>query len=349
MFEETRLAALLAKGCFGNPTALPARTAFAMATVEGARALHLGDLVGSLEVGKRADIAVVELNHTHQLPRFRREAGAIYSQLVYATKSTDVRDVMVNGRLLMRNRELLNLDEAVLHAEAADFARRIDSFLIAREGNLLSKLLAIGSGVIPQETFEIQVKVRLDGLDDAVARVGTPPLAVTRSSTRNQYDTYFIFKEAEGGRIRYREDEIIQPQGSVQGAYYTITLMGPVREREYDKSVVLTRARYMAPADRSLRFYREYFKPDEERQVIKRRHRFHVTYKDTEFAINLDQVESPDRAGCYLEIKSRTWSARDAQLKAELIGELLDVLGTIEEDRLKVEYIDLVGAPLATH
>jgi 5-methylthioadenosine/S-adenosylhomocysteine deaminase len=319
-----------------------------MATIEGARALHLGDLTGSLEVGKRADIAVVELNHTHQLPRFRREADAIYSQLVYATKSTDVRDVMVNGRLLMRNRELLNLDEAVLHAEAAGFACRIDSFLIAREGNLLSKLLAIGSGVIPQETFEIQVKVRLGCLDDVVARVGAPPLAVTRSSTRNQYDTYFIFKEAEGGRLRYREDEVIQPQGSVQGAFCTMTLMGPAREREYDKSVVLTRARYTAPADRSLRFYREYFKPDEERQVTKRRRRFHVIYKDTEFAINLDQVESPAQAGCYLEIKSRTWSARDAQLKAELIGELLDVLGTIEEDRLRVEYVDLVAAPPLT-
>jgi 5-methylthioadenosine/S-adenosylhomocysteine deaminase len=341
MFEETRLAALLAKGYSSAPTALPAKTALALATIEGARALHLGDITGSLEVGKRADIAVVELSHTHTIPRFQRDPDAIYSQIVYAAKSTDVRDLLVNGRPLMCDRQLLTVDERAYQAEAEDFARRIDSFLIAREGNLLSKLLAIGSGVIPQETFEIQVKAALDRLDDVLAQLEGDELNVPRSSVRVQYDTYFFFKDGEMGRLRYREDEVVSQSGEVREVFYTMTLMGPAREREYANSVVLTRSRYAAPADRSLRFYREYFEPDEEQQVIKHRQRFHIIYKDTDFAINLDQLDTPRQEGYYLEIKSRTWSARDAEHKARLIGELLDLFRVKTEHRLLgIEYVD---------
>ena len=340
MFEETRLAAFLAKGCFGDPLALPAKTALALATIEGAHALHLGHLIGSLEIGKRADIAVVELGHIHATPKFRRDPDAIYSQLVYAAKSSDVRDLLVNGQLLMRDRRLLTLDETALSALAEEFAQRIDSFLIAREGNSLSKLLAIGSGIIPQEAFEIQVKVRLDALDNALAQLAGPELTIPRSSVRDQYDTYFLFKDSERGRLRYREDEVLNEAGEVCEVFYTMTMMGPAREREYDNSVVLTRSRYAAPADRSLRFYREYFAPDEERQVVKRRQRFHIIYKETDFAINLDQLRTPEMDGNYLEIKSRTWSARDAEHKAVLIGELLDLFGAKTEDRLRIEYVD---------
>jgi 5-methylthioadenosine/S-adenosylhomocysteine deaminase len=344
MFEETRLAAFLAKGCFGDPMALPAKTAFALATIEGAHALHLGHITGSLEVGKRADIAVVELEHTHTTPKFQRDTEAIYSQLVYAAKSTDVRDLLVNGRPLMRNRKLLTLDEEELKTKATGFAHRIDSFLIAREGNLLSKLLAIGSGIIPQESFEIQVKVRLEALDDIVAQLtGTNPvLTIPRSSVRNQYDTYFLFEESEMGRLRHREDEVLDEAGEVREVFYTMTMMGPAREREYDNSIVLTRSRYAAPADRSLRFYREYFVADEEWQVTKRRQRFHIIYEDTDFVINLDQVQTSGEDRYYIEIKSRTWSARDAEHKAELIGELLDIFRVKTENVLKLEYVDLV-------
>jgi 5-methylthioadenosine/S-adenosylhomocysteine deaminase len=342
MFEEARLAALLAKGCFADPVALPAATAFAMATISGAQALHMGDITGSIEEGKRADIAVVSLDRTHQLPAFERDPDTIYSRLVYATKSTDVRDVMVNGQMLMRDRRLLTLDEEVLHAEARQFARRIDAFLAAREGSLLSKLLAIGSGVVPQETFEIQVKVRLDDVDTMLHRMRGMHLGISRPSTRNQYDTYMLFKDRQQGRLRYREDELLDDEEAVRGAYYTLTFIVPVHEKEYDHSVVLTRSRYTASADRSLRFYREYFRPDEERQVVKHRHRFHIAFQDTDFAVNLDQVTTPPDGGHFLEIKSRTWSARDADRKAQLIGELLDLIGVSAEDRLKVEYLDLV-------
>ena len=112
MFEETRLAALLAKGIGGDPTALPARDALAMATRGGARALHLSHLTGSLEPGKRADLIVLEVNRLHNVPAFEREPNAIYARIVYASKSTDVVDVLCNGRWLMRDRTLLTLREA---------------------------------------------------------------------------------------------------------------------------------------------------------------------------------------------------------------------------------------------
>src|SRR5918996_1657482 len=130
MFEEMRLAALLAKGVGADPTALPARQAVAMATRLGARAVHLGDIIGSLEPGKRADLIVVDLDQPHNVPRFGRDPHAVYSQLVYATKATDVVDVLCDGRWLMRDRRLLTLDEDALRSAARDVARRIDSFLI---------------------------------------------------------------------------------------------------------------------------------------------------------------------------------------------------------------------------
>src|SRR6267142_5319545 len=97
MFEETRLAALVAKGTRGDPTAIPARTALAMATRIGASAMHMDHLTGSLEAGKRADLIVLDLDRLHNVPAFSHGAGGIYSQIVYASKSTDVVDVMCNG------------------------------------------------------------------------------------------------------------------------------------------------------------------------------------------------------------------------------------------------------------
>src|SRR2546421_5721120 len=112
MFEETRLAALLAKGIGGDPTAVPAREALAMATRLGARALHLSHLTGSLEPGKRADLLVLDVSPLHNLPAFHRDPAGVYAQIVYASKATDVIHVMCNGRWLMRDRALLTLDEA---------------------------------------------------------------------------------------------------------------------------------------------------------------------------------------------------------------------------------------------
>lgn len=343
MFEETRLAAFLQKGIFNDPTLLTAKQAWALATIEGAHALHIGHLTGSLEPGKRADIAVISTNNLHQLPRFTRDPEGVYAQLVYATKATDVRDVMVNGKLLMRNKKLLTIDEQFVVKEARKIAKRIDAFLTAREGNLMSKILAISTDVIPQETFEIQVKVGLPKMIDLNHMFEQAGLKPFRPSIREQYDIYFFFDTPEIGRLRFREDRIKDAKGNLKETFYRMTMMGPTSEKEFQNSVLLTRARYAASTHHSLRFNREYFKPISEQEVVKHRQRCHVTYKETDFDINLDQLDGQSENNVYFEIKSRTWSAKDALYKAELIGELLEMLGFKEEDQFKIEYVDIVG------
>jgi len=105
MFEEVRLASFVAKASTNDPTVVPAATALVMATRMGAQALHIGHLTGSIETGKRADLIIVDLSPAHNSPRFRRDPNNAYAQLVYAAKSTDVTDVMVNGTWLMRSHE----------------------------------------------------------------------------------------------------------------------------------------------------------------------------------------------------------------------------------------------------
>lgn len=112
MFTEMRTAALLQKALHG-PEALPAQRVLRMATIEGARALGLEAEIGSLEIGKRADVSVVRLSRLHTSP----EAG-IVSSLVYAAQAGDVESVVIDGRVVMGNRELLTIDEAETVAEA---------------------------------------------------------------------------------------------------------------------------------------------------------------------------------------------------------------------------------------
>ena len=106
MWEEMDTAAKLHKVISGDPKVLPAETAFEMATIRGARALHLDDKIGSIEAGKRADIAIVDFDDLNQTPYYN-----VYSTLVYATKANDVRTVIINGRIVMLDRRLLTLDE----------------------------------------------------------------------------------------------------------------------------------------------------------------------------------------------------------------------------------------------
>ncbi len=340
MWEEMRLAALLAKGVAADPTALPARQALAMATIGGARALHLDGVTGSLEPGKQADIAVVDLGNVHSTPRFARDPQALYAQLVYVGKGSDVRDVMCQGRWLMRERRLLTLDEEALKAEAAEIARGVDAFLIRREESVLSKLLAIGR-VAQEKTFEVQVKVLMADQPAPESLLERPEITVLRHSLRRQYDTYFLFDDPYRSRLRYREDEVLGEDGHVRDVFYRLTLTGETKEREYAQSVLLSRSRFDAPATRSLRFYREYFKPAAEVEVHKERRRYYVRYGGTDFAINFDRLVKPALPGLFLEIKSRTWSKQDAERKADLIGELLALFGVQEGELVKQEYVEL--------
>ncbi|GAB4448094.1 MAG: amidohydrolase family protein [Chloroflexi bacterium OHK40] len=339
MFAEVQLAALLPKGVSGDPTAVPAREALALATCWGARAVHLEHLVGSLEPGKRADVAVVELGRLHSTPRYHYSPDAVYSQLVYSARSSDVRDVLVDGRLLLRERALLTLEEEPIIARAQAIAARVDAFLASRESNLMAKTLALG-GVQQAEIFEIQVKALLGpGGEASVERLlRDPAVSISKASARTQYDTYFLFKNRE--RIRIREDHRTDP-GARPEPKYTITLMAEARRGDYPHAIVLSRARYTAPADHTVRFYREYFQPDKVVELEKRRKRWRILYKDHDFAINFDTLLGGGNPGPYLEIKSRTWSSRDAAERAELIGELLALAGVDEGALVKQEYVEM--------
>jgi 5-methylthioadenosine/S-adenosylhomocysteine deaminase len=341
MFEETRLAALLAKGVSGDPTALPARDALAMATRLGACAMHLGHLTGSLEPGKRADLIVVDLQTVHNVPAFGRDPNAVYAQIVYAAKSTDVVDVMCNGRWLMRDRKLLTLDERQLGADAQRQAVRIDAFLSSREVSVLQKLVAVG-GAVEQESFEVQVKARVPSEAQVRAVIDGRKVTIVRASHYHQYDTYWSFEDPEQGWLRYREDEFLDAEGKVTGGRARLTLTRRTREEAFG-AVLLSRSRYWAPASHSARFYREYFRPSAEHVIEKDRFRWLLVYRGVEFYVHLDRLMNPPGDGYFLEVKSRTWSRRDAEDKAAVIDELLALFGTSPDDTISDGYVDLVA------
>ena len=340
MFEEMRLTAFLAKGVTGDPTALPAPQALSMATRLGARALHIGHLAGSLEPGKRADLILVDIAPLHNAPRFRRQDDGLYAQLVYAGHATDVTDVMVNGNWLMRNRQLLTVNEAELLAQAADYARRIDQFLIEREQSVLSKLIAIG-GATEGESYEVQAKIPLENPAPILLALEHKDLEILHTRHYHEYDTYFFFADAEQGYLRYREDEYIDNQDEISRIRYRLTLLGPAREYSFPTSVLLSRSRFIAPATHSLRFYREYFKPSGEMVVDKHRLRWRVLFRGTEFYINLDRLDTP-ALGYFLEVKSRTWSRRDAENKANLARDLIQFLGASPEASVSQDYLEII-------
>ena len=341
MFEEIRLTAFLAKGASGDPTSIPAQKALEMATRLGARALHLGQMTGSLETGKKADLILVDINSIHNSPRFDRLPDNAYASLVYSTKSTDVTDVMVNGKWLLRDRKLTTLDQDELMKEAATYSKKINSFLVQREKSVYSKLIALG-GSTEEESFEIQVKVKIPSIEKVQEALQDSLIKIALIKHYHQHDVYFSFEEESESILRFREDEALDPAGNLINVRGRLTLLGAASEEKFENGVLLSRSRYLSPASNSLRFYREYFKPEGETTIDKDRLRWHIQYKSTDFFINLDRIEKPD-LGCFLEIKSRTWSLKDAQVKAQLSTELVALLvGTMEKTTTK-DYLDIIN------
>ncbi len=340
MFEEMRLAALLAKGINHDPVALPAKDAIRMATINGAKAIHMDHITGSLEPGKRADLIAVDISPVHNAPRFRRDPDGIYAQLVYASKSTDVKDVMVNGKWTMQDAKLTTLDESALLEEAASFADKVDAFLLERESSVRRKLVAIG-GVEYQESFEVQAKAQVTSIDSLQQQLNaSDQITILKHKHYRQYDTYFYFDAPETDFLRLREDELIGEDGETQDFRYRLTLIGPSNEQIQDGSLLISRSRYIAPSTHTLRFYREYFRPISEHTVTKDRLRWRIVYKGVEFAVNIDHLTEP-QLGHFLEIKSRTWSQRDARDKATVMRDLLTLLGIEPNAVIARHYIDL--------
>ncbi|HVS83601.1 MAG TPA: amidohydrolase [Pyrinomonadaceae bacterium] len=127
IWEEMDTAAKLHKLISKDPKVVSAAEAFEMATIRGARALHLEKEIGSIEKGKRADLVVVDLDDLNQTPYYN-----IYSDLVYATKAGDVQTVIIEGRVVMRDRRLLTLNEETIKADARRYRERIIQSLGAK-------------------------------------------------------------------------------------------------------------------------------------------------------------------------------------------------------------------------
>jgi 5-methylthioadenosine/S-adenosylhomocysteine deaminase len=341
MFEEVRLASLVAKAVSNDPTVLPARTAFAMATIFGAKALKIDHLIGSIERGKKADLILVDMTTLHTQPAFNRDPESIYSRLIYAAKSFDVTHVMIDGRWLMQDRVFETIQEPPLLEAAGNYANQIDTFLIEREGSVLSKLIAIGDAT-QQESYEVQMKVRIPDTEPIFEKLTTDHFEIIRTAHYLEYDMYFSFDDPSESRLRYREDEFVDQKGKVFNVRYRLTLIGPAAEHSYPNFVFLSRSRFIAPAIHSLRFYREYFKPSSEIEITKDRLRWLVRYKGENFFINVDTVLKPEVKGHFLEIKSRTWSRGDAEEKAKLIPMLLKELVGDEAKPVDLEYPDIV-------
>jgi 5-methylthioadenosine/S-adenosylhomocysteine deaminase len=127
MWEEMRLAALLQKVDRMDPTVMSASTVLTMATSGGALAIGLGDSIGSIEVGKRADIIQVAFDDVHHIPTYD-----VISHLVYVTDEQDVTSVVVDGKLLMKDREILTIDTERVRTEANALAAKIQAALEER-------------------------------------------------------------------------------------------------------------------------------------------------------------------------------------------------------------------------
>jgi 5-methylthioadenosine/S-adenosylhomocysteine deaminase len=124
MFEEMDLAPKLQKLARMDSRALPAEQVVALATITGARALHLDKQIGSLEFGKKADIILVDTSAPHATPMYN-----VYSQLVYALKASDVRTVIIAGKIVMEDRQMLTLNEPEILTKARKYQKQVAASL----------------------------------------------------------------------------------------------------------------------------------------------------------------------------------------------------------------------------
>ncbi len=124
MFEEMRSAAFLHKFNSKDPTTLNASTLVEIATINGAKALNLENKIGSIEIGKQADVILVPLNKPHLIPLYN-----IYSQIVYSMGGSDVDTVIVNGKIVMRNNKILTINEEEVMEKVKVFSEKIKDYI----------------------------------------------------------------------------------------------------------------------------------------------------------------------------------------------------------------------------
>jgi 5-methylthioadenosine/S-adenosylhomocysteine deaminase len=124
LMEEIDLAAKLAKITKMNPLALNAKAVVEMATIDGARALHMEKEIGSLEAGKKADLILISLDEPNAVPMYD-----VYAQIAYSLKGSDVETVVIGGRVVMRDRKLLTVDEPAVIEKAREYGKSVKASL----------------------------------------------------------------------------------------------------------------------------------------------------------------------------------------------------------------------------
>jgi len=124
LMEEIDLAAKLAKITRMDPLAINAKAVVEMATIDGAKALHMDKEIGSLEKGKKADLILISLDEPNAVPMYD-----VYAQLAYALKASDVETVIIGGRIVMRDRKLLTVNEQEAIAKAREYKKKIAASL----------------------------------------------------------------------------------------------------------------------------------------------------------------------------------------------------------------------------
>jgi 5-methylthioadenosine/S-adenosylhomocysteine deaminase len=194
-----------------------------------------------------------------------------------------------------------------------------------------------------EESFEVQVKIKIPDPQRVIESLNRPEIHIDAFKHYRQFDNYFFFSGKEQSRLRFREDDLISENGETANVRSRLTLIGQKREDHLEHNVLLSRSRFLAPAVHTLRFYREYFMPKEELVIEKDRLRWHIRYKDTELFVNLDEMIKP-AIGHFLEIKSRTWSRKDAEHKARLASELIHLLGAGSGEIVTRDYIEVINS-----
>lgn len=139
MFETMKVGALLQKTLYGDPRVLPARKVVEMATIDGAKVLGLDNIIGSIEVGKRADIILIDINKPHLTP-----LHDIYAALVYSARGSDVDTVIIDGRIVMRGRVIETVDEYKVMEKATEVSRDLLSRRNLRE-SIIRRLIKSGA------------------------------------------------------------------------------------------------------------------------------------------------------------------------------------------------------------
>jgi 5-methylthioadenosine/S-adenosylhomocysteine deaminase len=124
LMEEIDLAAKLAKISKMDPLALNAKAAVEMATIDGARALHMEKEIGSLEAGKKADLILISLDEPNAVPMYE-----VYAQIAYSLKGSDVETVIIGGHVVMRDRKLLTVDEPRVLEKAREYGKSVKASL----------------------------------------------------------------------------------------------------------------------------------------------------------------------------------------------------------------------------